>query len=131
MLIHVKLLSQNAVLPEPTEHINVFRLKVAVCVESQPMVTLDAGLSFAFPPNAHATVHTTADIWKYGLVPCQGNKVLLRDDRAIVDYYRLGPFTIPYTAGDTFALLVVHANEPVTFTDKEIQQIGDNNGTQS
>ena len=66
MLIHVNLLSQNAVLPEPTEHINVFRLKVAACVESQPMVTLDAGLSFVFPPNAHATVHTTADIWKYG-----------------------------------------------------------------
>ena len=67
-----------------------------------------AGLSLVLPEGAYVTVHPVGELWRYGLVACNGTALFMSGEPIAVDFYRTGPANLTFTQGMTFARLAVH-----------------------
>ena len=68
------------------------------------------------PEGAYVTVHPVGELWRYGLVACNGTALFMSGEPIAVDFYRTGPANLTFTQGMTFARLAVH--RPVTIESK-------------
>ena len=87
---------------------DVYLLKVAYTSEAGPLLSVFAGLSLVLPEGAYVTVHPVGELWRYGLVACNGTALFMSGEPIAVDFYRIGPANLTFTQGMTFARLAVH-----------------------
>lgn len=87
---------------------DVYLLKVAYTTEASPLLSVFAGLSLMLPEGAYVTVHPVGELWRYGLVACNGTALFMSGEPIAVDFYRTGPANLIFTQGMTFARLAVH-----------------------
>ena len=95
---------------------DVYLLKVAYTTMAGPLLSVFAGLSLVLPEGAYVTVHPVGELWRYGLVSCNGTALFMSGEPIAVDFYRTGPTNLTFTQGMTFARLAVH--RPVTIESK-------------
>ena len=87
---------------------DVYLLKVAYTTEAGPLLSVFAGLSLVLPEGAYVTVHPVGELWRYGLVACNGTALFMSGEPIAVDFYRIGPANLAFTQGMTFARIAVH-----------------------
>ena len=87
---------------------DVYLLKVAYTTEAGPLLSVFAGLSLVLPEGAYVTVHPVGELWRYGLVACNGTALFMSGEPIAVDFYRIGPANLTFTQGMTFARIAVH-----------------------
>ena len=87
---------------------DVYLLKVAYTTEAGPLLSVFTGLSLVLPEDAYVTVHPVGELWRYGLVACNGTALFMSGEPIAVDFYRIGPANLTFTQGMTFARLAVH-----------------------
>lgn len=87
---------------------DVYLLKVAYTTETGPLLSVFAGLSLVLPEGAYVTVHPVGELWRYGLVACNGTALFMSGEPIAVDFYRIGPANLTFTQGMTFARIAVH-----------------------
>lgn len=87
---------------------DVYLLKVAYTTEAGSLLSVFAGLSLVLPEGAYVTVHPVGELWRYGLVACNGTALFMSGEPIAVDFYRTGPANLTFTQGMTFARLAVH-----------------------
>lgn len=87
---------------------DVYLLKVAYTTEAGPLLSVFAGLSLVLPEGAYVTVHPVGELWRYGLVACNGTALFMSGEPIAVDFYRIGLANLTFTQGMTFARIAVH-----------------------
>lgn len=87
---------------------DVYLLKVAYTSEAGPLLSVFAGLSLVLPEGAYVTVHPVGELWRYGLVACNGTALFMSGEPIAVDFYKIGPANLTFTQGMTFARIAVH-----------------------
>lgn len=102
---------------------DVYLLKVAYTTEAGPLLSVFAGLSLVLPEGAYVTVHPVGELWRYGLVACNGTALFMSGEPIAVDFYRIGPANLIFTQGMTFARIAVH--RPVTIESKPTDMSAD------
>lgn len=102
---------------------DVYLLKVAYTSETGPLLSVFAGLSLVLPGGAYVTVHPVGELWRYGLVACNGTALFMSGEPIAVDFYRIGPANLTFTQGMTFARIAVH--RPVTIESKPTDMSAD------
>lgn len=60
------------------------------------------------PRGAYVTVHPVGELWRYGLVACNGTALFMSGEPIAIDFYRIGPANLTFTYGMTFARIAVH-----------------------
>lgn len=92
---------------------DVYLFKVAYTTEAGPLLSVFAGLSLVLPEGAYVTVHPVGELWRYGLVACNGTALFMSGEPIAVDFYRIGPANLTFTQGMTFARIAVHRSSIV------------------
>lgn len=92
---------------------DVYLLKVAYTTEAGPLLSVFAGLSLVLPEDAYVTVHPVGELWRYGLVSCNGTALFMSGEPIAVDFYRTVPANLTFTQGMTFARIAVHRSSAV------------------
>ena len=92
---------------------DVYLLKVAYTTEAGPLLSVFAGLSLVLPEGAYVTVHPVGELWRYGLVACNGTALFMSGEPIAVDFYRIGPANLTFSQGMTFARIAVHRSSVV------------------
>lgn len=110
MQIKIKRLHENAVLPVRSSDTSMcFNITAASMQESPVSVTCGSGWQFNLPDDVWAEVHAMPDLWKTGLVFCNGCDILdsTCTDELKMHFYKVYA-GVPYGTGSVFARLIFH-----------------------